>query len=133
MATMPDSINVQVSVTPAPPTGFWNAMWKICLWCASFFDGTKPSTSMKRLTMFMAACTLCYTALRLTHAICHQIWYGMNVDTQTATIVGVSYGILATMAGVAYFKRDAQGGITVESTKQTDDKGATDAAPTSKS
>lgn len=118
MAELSD-LNVNVSVTDRP-TGFWDGVWRAIKWFAAFFkSGT--GVSMKRLTIFMAANTLCYSALRLTHAICHQIWCAMPLDTQSVYLVCITYGILACMAGVAYFKRDAQGNITVESRRSLDD------------
>lgn len=113
--------------TPAPPTGFWNAIWRGLIWFASFF-GSGTGVSMKRLTIFMAACTLCYSAIRMTHAVCHQIWYATPLDHGTVTLLSINYGILAVMAGVAYFKRDANGNITIESTKPPS-SGATDEPP----
>lgn len=118
-----NTLDVQIHSTPIStvPNGFWDASWRALQWMIGFFDSTKPGSSMKRLTIWMAANTLCYTSIRLTHAVCHQIWYALPIDTQTVYLLALNYGILAVMAGVAYFKRDAQGNITIESTKKEDD------------
>lgn len=93
-----------------------NVFVKAIIWCTEFFR-SGSGVSMKRLTIFMAACTLCYTAVRLTHAVCHQIWYNLPLDYQTVALLSINLGILAVMAGVAYFKRDPNGNITIESIK----------------
>jgi hypothetical protein len=101
------------------PKSFKQGAWMVLVWLSDFFN-TKGDAQMHALTMFLASSTLCYTTVRLTHAVCHQIWYNMNLDNQTIMLISANYGILAVMAGVAYFKKDAQGNITIESTKHGD-------------
>lgn len=84
-------------------------------WLVGFFDAENPATSMKRLTMVMAAFTLCRGTIMLTKAIAHQIYMGKPVDPQAVYVLGVLTIPVAALAGVAYiFRKDGASQATPE-------------------
>lgn len=84
-------------------------------WLADFFDAASLSSSMKRLTVFMAAFTLCRGVIILCKAIAHQIYQNKPVDPNAAYVLGVLAIPVAALGGVAYiFRKDGASQATPE-------------------